>query len=233
MFKEVERRVHLLGNDGKHNSSREVDELDRQKAEKLPASLKVDARYQTLLEPETEQRGLQAAGRTATASERKRTREELLQSEEKFRRLLAILPDVTWTATEDGRTTYISANVESVYGYTAEDLCERGEELWFGRIHKDDSDHVIDAYHALFAEGRPFEVEYQIQRKDSQWIWIHERALQIHEEDGVRYAAGAFSDITARKRAEQALTDSENSYRPRRIVKTKPAPGVKIEGNSS
>lgn len=136
-------------------------------------------------------------------SEQKRAQEQLRKSEEQYRRLLTNLPDVTWISDINGHTTYISANVEDVFGYTAEDLCARGEELWFGRIHPDDGDRVIRSYHSLFDESGVFDVEYRVQRKDDRWIWVHDRAIRTHEQDGVRYADGVFSDITERKEAEK------------------------------
>jgi len=138
-------------------------------------------------------------------TERKQAEQALRQSEEKYRRLVDNVPDVIWTSAQDGRTTYISPNAQSVFGYTAQELYEAGEKLWIGRIHPEDLPRVIDAYRALFAENRPFDVEYQIQRNDGQWIWLHDRAIRTHEKDGVRYADGIFSDITARKRSEEKL----------------------------
>jgi PAS domain S-box-containing protein len=142
-------------------------------------------------------------------TERKRSEQALRQSEEKYRRLVDNVPDVIWTSAHNGRTTYISPNVQSILGYTAQELCEGGSELWIGRIHPVDLPRVIDAYRALFAENRPFDVEYQIQRKDGEWVWLHDRAIRTHEEDGVQYADGIFSDITARKRAEEKLREYE------------------------
>ena len=65
------------------------------------------------------------------------------------------------------------------------------------------------AFHRLFSEGHPFDVEFQVQRKDGTWIWVHGRAYRTYERDGVRYADGFFSDITERKRAEEELRRSE------------------------
>jgi diguanylate cyclase (GGDEF)-like protein/PAS domain S-box-containing protein len=146
-------------------------------------------------------------------TEHERDAEMLRQSEERYGRLVANLPDVTWTAAEDGHTTYVSRNVESVYGYTTEEICERGEELWFGRIHPDDLPRVSQSFQNLFLRKESFNAEYRVQRKDGEWIWIHDRALRTHVEDGVRYADGVFSDITARKQAEQKLLESEKRYR--------------------
>ncbi len=169
--------------------------------------------------PEINVRMIQFEGRPATLAiarditQRKRTEEALRQSEEKYRRLVAHLPDVTWTSDVHGRTVYMSPNVEAVFGFTAEEMCCRGEELWFARIHPDDRQPVFEAYSALFAENRPFNQEYRIQRKDGQWIWVHDRALRTFESEGVVYADGVFLDITARKNAEQALAESEKRYR--------------------
>ena len=137
--------------------------------------------------------------------ERKRAEQVLCRSEEKFRRLVDNLPGVTWTADQYGQTPYISRNVESVFGYTAEEIRERGEELWIGRVHPNDMYRVVEAYRVLFAANQPLNVEYQVQRKDAKWIWVHVHALRTHEMDGVLYADGMLFDITARKRAEESL----------------------------
>jgi PAS domain S-box-containing protein len=139
-------------------------------------------------------------------SRRKRTEEALRKSEESYRRLLANLPDVTWTADQTGRTTYMSPNVEEVFGYTAEEFCQGGEDLWFSRVHPADLERVQQAFGALFDGNDVFDVEYRIQRRDGRWIWAHDRAIRTHLENGIVFADGAFSDITERKRAEQAAS---------------------------
>ncbi len=129
----------------------------------------------------------------------------LRQSEEKFRSLVANIPDVIWSSDRDGRTHYISPNAERVFGFTPDEMCEEGTKLWVGQIDLSDSQRIVDAFHRLFAEGRPFDVEYQLQRKDGEWIWVHDRAYRTYERDGVRCADGVISDITERKRAEEEM----------------------------
>ena len=135
--------------------------------------------------------------------------QKLRQSEERFRSLVANIPDVTWTARADGRTDYISPNIARVLGFTSEEMCGQPGEFWFARIEPGDGPRIMDAFRQLFAEGQPFDVEYREQRKDGQWIWAHDRAYRTYERDGVRYADGVFSDITQRKRAEEVLRESE------------------------
>ncbi|MGB8888621.1 MAG: PAS domain S-box protein [Candidatus Korobacteraceae bacterium] len=144
---------------------------------------------------------------------RKRAEEALRKSEESYRRLVANLPDVTWTTDQTGRTTYMSPNVEAMFGYTAEEFCQGGGEFWFSRIHPADLEHVQQAFQTLFDGNNAFNVEYRIQRKDGRWMWAHDRAIRTHEENGVVFADGVFSDVTERKQAEEALRKSEELYR--------------------
>ncbi|HUZ45739.1 MAG TPA: PAS domain S-box protein [Terriglobia bacterium] len=123
--------------------------------------------------------------------------------EENFRRLIANLPDVTWSSDVDGHIYYISTNVQDVFGYTAEELCEKGDQLWMGRIHPEDSGRVREAFQALFSARQPFDVEYRIERKDGRWIWIRDRAFRTYEKDGVRHADGTFTDVTERRRSDE------------------------------
>ena len=146
-------------------------------------------------------------------SDRKRAEEALQQSEENYRRLIANLPDVTWTSDAQGHTTYISPNVEEVFGFTPAEIVERGDEVWLGRIHPVDAPRVLHAYTALFEQNHPFNEEYRVQRKDGEWIWVHDRSFATHEVEGTRFADGVFSDITRRKQAEQMLASSEERLR--------------------
>ena len=144
---------------------------------------------------------------------RKRAENGLRKSEESYQRLLANIPDVIWTTDQSGRTTYLSPNVEAMFGYTAEEFCQGGGELWFSRIHPADVEHVQQAFQALFDGNGAFNVEYRIQRKDGRWMWAHDRAIRTHKENGIGFADGVFSDITERKQAEEALRKSEELYR--------------------
>ena len=62
----------------------------------------------------------------------------LRESEKRYRLLIENIPSVVWVTSQDGRTSFISSNVEKVYGYTPDEVLAKGEELWFGRIHPED-----------------------------------------------------------------------------------------------
>ena len=129
----------------------------------------------------------------------------LRRSEEKFRRIVSSVPDVVWTSDQYGRTIYVSPQVEAVFGYTEQEVCAGGGELRLGCIHPEDFGRVKNGYRALFEQQLAFDEEYRIRRKDGVWIWVHDRAVSTHLEDGMRYATGVFSDVTSRRQAEAAL----------------------------
>jgi PAS domain S-box-containing protein len=129
--------------------------------------------------------------------------QQLRQREDIFRSLLDNLPDVVWTSAADGSTPYVSPNVERVLGYTAKEICERGDAVWYGMIEPCDVQRITESFQRLFTEGVLFDMEYRAQRKDGRWIWVHDRAHGTHEKAGVRYADGVLSDITERKKADE------------------------------
>ncbi|MFZ1009940.1 MAG: PAS domain S-box protein [Candidatus Sulfotelmatobacter sp.] len=152
---------------------------------------------------------IQPLGRTAFVvtiqdlTEIHNDKEALRQSEEKFRRILAGVPDIAWTADRQGRILYISPKAEAVFGYSKAEMCEN--DIWLGRIHPGDFSRVKQAYESLFSDQSAFDQEYRLRRKDGEWIWVYSRATNTHEEERVWYADGILSDITERKRAEKEL----------------------------
>jgi PAS domain S-box-containing protein len=141
------------------------------------------------------------------ALERRIAKAALVRSIEKYQSLVTNIPDVIWTADSDGQTTYISPSVERVYGFTAEEICAGGPDIWMGRIHPDDLGRVRQAYSRLFHQKRRFEVEYRIQHKNGRWIWLQDRSVMTYEVNGKCYTDGIFRDITEAKQAALALQE--------------------------
>ena len=138
-------------------------------------------------------------------TERKHAEKALQESEQRYRILIEHIPTVAWVSRPDGTTTFISSNIEQIYGYSPGEILAKGEILWFGRIHPDDKDRVKEAFRLLFSERQSFDIEYRIQHKDGHWIWLHDRANLVEEQEGQLRAYGVFSDITERKRIEEEL----------------------------
>jgi PAS domain S-box-containing protein len=129
--------------------------------------------------------------------------------EAQYRRLIENIPEVAWTADEQGNATFISEKIKTVFGYSPEEILALGAELWFGRMHPDDRERVKKAYAALFHHGQAFDVEYRIQHGDGHWMWWRDRAAMIEEEHGKRYADGLLTDITEHKNLEIQLRQAQ------------------------
>jgi PAS domain S-box-containing protein len=138
-------------------------------------------------------------------TDRKQAAEALKENEEKYRSLIANIPDISWTTSEDGHTTFISENILDAYGYSPEEIYSSCDKLFFERVHPDDIIRVKDSFHKLFKENMTMNIEYRIQRKDGEWIWLNDRSTGTYEKDGKIFADGILTEITERKKAEEEL----------------------------
>jgi diguanylate cyclase (GGDEF)-like protein/PAS domain S-box-containing protein len=137
-------------------------------------------------------------------TERKHAEELLHLSELKYRSLIHNIPDVVWTTDKEGNTTFISDNIRQILGYSPEEIYG-DPDLWFKSIHPDDLCRVNQGFFDLMTANRQLNIEYRVQKKHGEWIWIHDRSVATHEKEGMRYADGVFSEITERKLTEDAL----------------------------
>jgi len=149
---------------------------------------------------------------TRDMTERRVALEALRLNEEKFRSLVHHIPDAVWTVNAAGEALFMSGNAERIYGFSADELKAHGAALGLARVHPDDAARLREAWQALFARQQRFEVECRYERKDGRQAWLLLRASAIYEKDGQLVADGITSDITERKRAEDALRESEARF---------------------
>ncbi|MBI4517749.1 MAG: PAS domain S-box protein [Deltaproteobacteria bacterium] len=142
-------------------------------------------------------------------TERKRAEVALQRSEERYRSLVENLNDVIFTANTLGNLTYISPAVESVWGYTAQEVI--GEP--FSRfVHPDDLPAIRVSFAATLV-GLPESIEFRVLDKDGGLRWIRTSTRAQFDRDHAVGFIGIVTDITERKRAEEALQESEARYR--------------------
>jgi len=154
----------------------------------------------------------QAAGRTThivTFQDRtdlSQANETALRKELRYGRILANLPDVARTFDRTRRTTYISPKIETILGFTSEELRNNEDgKLWEKQIHPSDLACVLKSYDELFQAQTAFDEEYRMRTKLGTWVWVHERACTIYTERGVLYADSILIDITSGKKAQLDL----------------------------
>jgi PAS domain S-box-containing protein len=146
-----------------------------------------------------------AAWMSATRHEAMSARVDLMDNEEKYRRILTNLPDISWTSDQNRRLLYVSPKIEGLLGYSTDEICKGKLNPMLEMIHPDDAERVSKAFTKLFTAQQPYNVEFRMKRKDGKWIWVNNRATRTHLKDGIVYTDGMLTDVTARKEAELEL----------------------------
>ena len=106
--------------------------------------------------------------------------------------------------------TFVSEGCRPLTGYTPEELTGGKSVLYSDLIHPEDRQVVWNTVQKAVQEGESFVVEYRLLDKEGaeHWIWERGRATGKNA-DGATILQGFISDITDRKRAEEALQASE------------------------
>lgn len=107
---------------------------------------------------------------------------------------------------------YASPSVERVYGIKAEELL--GHDA-YERVHPEDAAQIRDqALEAIAAHAKSLRIEYRYLHGRGEHVWVESTLRLLFGENG-EYAGAVLGsrDITERKRAEQALRESEERFR--------------------
>ena len=154
-------------------------------------------------------KGVGREGFIMDTTERRRIEETLRDSEEKFRDLVEDINDVIYTIDKEGRYTYVSAAVQSIFGYSPEEFMQRqvGE-----LVHPDDRPLLIEGFHNVLA-GIQKPNEYRIFNKAGEIRWIRSSSKPIIVNGVLTGIKGIATDITKQKLAQEALRRSEETHR--------------------
>jgi PAS domain S-box-containing protein len=140
---------------------------------------------------------------------RKEAEEALRRAEENYRGIYENAMEGIFQTTPGGR--YLSANpaLARILGYSSpEELMASVGDLGKEMCVKPES--RLEMKRQLEAEGQVRGFENQVYRKDGTKIWISVNAHVVRDSDGrVLYYEGTSQDITERKKAEEAVRESE------------------------
>ncbi len=140
----------------------------------------------------------------------KQAEEELRKSETLFRRIVETASEGVWSMDGDCRTTFVNQRMADLLGYSPEEMIGRSVDSFM--FEEDLRDHVQQIDVRRRGDGSIYERRFM--RKDGGTLWTIISATALSGPDG-RFD-GSFAmltDITERKRTEEALRASEQKYR--------------------
>ena len=151
----------------------------------------------------------QVMGSVQDITERKEAKNELEESEAKFRAIAEQAHDGLFIFSED-KLEWLNGSVSEILDYSEEELYQKS--IW-SLIHPEDRDRVKEI-HRKGVEGieAPPTYEARVVRKDGE-VRNCEFAVTQIEYSGKQVFLGAIRDITERRRAEEEIRESEEKFR--------------------
>ena len=138
-----------------------------------------------------------------TGLERARVEAALRHSEEQFRTVANLVPDLLWRTEPNNNTTWYN---QRWLDYTGQTLAEAAGDGWAETIHPDDRERSARQYRAAVQSGQPLQQEHRIRSAGGVYRWFVVAALPARDAQGtVTHWFGAATDIEDRKQVEAGL----------------------------
>jgi PAS domain S-box-containing protein len=140
--------------------------------------------------------------------------EAVIMASEKLNFLLSSSPSVIYSckSTSDFTTTFISQNCQTTLGFPSEDFVYK-EGFWLSRVHPEDKDFIYSQIPYIMQQNF-YSWEYRFLHKDGTYRWFYDTFKLVRDEAGnpIEFV-GSCTNITERKQAQEALTESEKRFR--------------------
>jgi PAS domain S-box-containing protein len=136
-------------------------------------------------------------------TERKEAEAKIAFNEQRYRSLVEATTSMVWDTPASGQFEVEQPGWTAFTGQTFEELRGWG---WLNVIHPDDRSETQRLWSAAFTDRSLYEIEHRILGRDGAYHDMTGRAVPILAHDGkIRQWIGVHTDITGRKRSEEAL----------------------------
>lgn len=137
--------------------------------------------------------------------------QQLKESELFYRNLIADSLDGILLTDENAIISFSSPSVTKILGYESEDI---GGKNVFDYVHPDDRFFAASAFFdEVKMSPRVKFVNIRLRKKDGTWLWTNVRGHNMLRNPHIGRIAIYFFDDTLRKKAEDALIESEKKFR--------------------
>ena len=144
-------------------------------------------------------------------TERMQADESLRLSEERFRSLVTASSQMVWNSDSDGIIIDDSPTWRQFTGQTYDEWKGAG---WLDAIHPDDREGAAQAWASAIAGEAIYQTEYRVMHASGEYRWTSVRAVPLRHKDGsIREWIGTNTDITERRRTEEAIRNNEQRLR--------------------
>lgn len=153
--------------------------------------------------------GIMALGHNIT--ERQKAEDQLVRSEQFYRMLIADSLDLTLLLNAKGEITFASAALKRILGYTEDEILQSNA---FQYIHPEDLGWALQSFEREVDENP--EVKFilvRILKKSREWLWCMVRGHNMLNNPAINAIAVYIHDDTPRKKATEALRQSEKRFR--------------------
>jgi PAS domain S-box-containing protein len=135
-------------------------------------------------------------------TERRKAEHARAEAEIKYRMIVEQVAAISYIAEPgvNGRWYYVSPQIETILGYSADEWLDASEN-WLQFIHPDDHDVVKEAELGGL-QGKSFQAEYRVVRKDGRTVWISDTAIITKGSENHPVMEGFMVDISERKLME-------------------------------
>jgi PAS domain S-box-containing protein/putative nucleotidyltransferase with HDIG domain len=153
-------------------------------------------------------------GSVALDFTQRRAAEAALQwTAQELRMVVNNIPVAVFKGYVDGTVDFFDDRVERLTGYSRQEF-ETPRRPWQDLIFPQDWATAKASFVKALKGSGLYVREYRIRTKAEEVVWVQERSTIRRKPDGkVDYVCGVIFDITARKRGEEAIRDSEAQFR--------------------
>ena len=143
----------------------------------------------------------------------KRTEQALSRAEANYRSIFENAPVGIYQSTPDGRYLSVNPVLARMYGYASPEEMLASIENIAAQIYIDPAERAR-FINLMDENGMVSDFIAENNRKDGAQIWIQTNARAVKDASGeILYYEGFITDITERRRTEEALVESEKRYR--------------------